>query len=389
MAYIQNYRDEEDDQQPVQARTTSGVVDGTTTQAAASDSPNPTDASAPGSGAGFTNLGAYLANGLNKGVGAQLASEATKGLSSQVQNYETDAQKAAKTDFSPGGRATDAQRLKSGVQQDATGNLKEAQSFLKADYAGPTASGVISNAGLQGRADQLKTDLTGFQSNRDAQATALQDAYGKNGLGYTQGFANLDQFLMQGDQSGRDALAATAAKSGDVQSALDRASSQLSTKEAAARAQLKAGKDALSAAALKQYGADKAAADRSVNMFNDMWYNPSNVGAAKASYGDVVGGKFRTDLDALAALSGQDQINWTPSYQAGAAPTPPTTAPLPANPGSAPESYEEHVTNSAAGGVGGDQTIQGQVVQGVAEGAGDASDYLKKKSKGLNPGGWH
>lgn len=275
-------------------RPTSGVVESAAPSGAA-----PTAApAAPTPGTGFVNLQQYL--DVNKGAGGTLASAATKGLTQQVADYGSEAAKVAQTGASKiqdaAGTKT-AEQLRIGLGQDASANKDAAQAFLGAGYAGPAAGDFTTD--LAAKKDAL-TDSLGKVDSAENLQTALADTYGKAG-NYSKGFGLLDQFLVQGDQSGRDTLASVKNKAADVTKKYDTTAQQLTSAEDAARKQLAANQAAVKSTArfvkddtLKK--ADSAIAAMNKNL------DTSREGASAAGYRDVIDENKRADLEALDAI---------------------------------------------------------------------------------------
>jgi hypothetical protein len=305
MAYLADQDDENDLQKQQNGQSTSGVV-GTATPgatasgggAAPSGAANPT---APTS-TGFVNLQSYL--DANQGTGAGLAGAATKPLTDQVGTYGQTAANTvsgAKSGFDAAAGDSQAATAKSGLASDATGGYDAASHFVNSNYGGPKASDYTGALATQ--QGTLDGQLSGVDKQSNQQ-DLLNSAYGANGQQYTNGFGQLDSFLIGGSQDGRAAINGVKGQTANVDSAYNNAANSLNGMQT----------DSQNRLAANQAGVRSAAGADATNIVNgaqplvgqkNTTLNKSNVGTAQASLGDVLTDKNRTDLQALSQLSGQ------------------------------------------------------------------------------------
>jgi hypothetical protein len=320
MAYQSNWKD--DQLAPgaaVPNQNTSGVVDGSTSVDPNAGGAAPTTQGTPGTG--FVNLNSYL--DANKGEGGRLATASTAGLTKQADDFSGEAKNTvtnAQPGFAAAAGGDKVGGIKAGLQADPTKGYGAAADFLGAGYTGPTAD--TAGAGLQADARTVSGNLAGVDAPGAAQV-ALQDAYGKTG-NYTQGFGDLDSFLQQGDQSGRDVVAGVKGRAGEVNAEAGGAADQLKTAEATARQGLKDNQNGVvQAAGGVQTGILNRGAQSVID--KNKGIDRSYLGNANASLGDVLTDKDHSDLAALARLQGNDPNDprWSAkTFNAGTAQAP-------------------------------------------------------------------
>jgi len=302
---------------------TSGVIDGNTSSGAAPVTPA---AAAAVPGSGFINLDNYLKQ--NVGEGGRMVGATTAGISNEADGFGAGANKIV-NDSSAGFTAADGKRAADSVVANIKkGNIKEAArgggAFLGAGYGGPLAADITAGvesdgAALGGRLAEL--------NDAGTQKAALEATY-KGDTAYGAGFSMLDQFLMQGDESGRKKTAEVQAKGAGVTSAVTAATTDAQAKEAAARAALDANKQRALGAATDKQAAMLAAGDRKIITRNKS-IDTTREGTAQASYGDVFGAMEQENLAALASMTGTGaNPDWSKkSFQAGTVKAPPPPPP--------------------------------------------------------------
>jgi len=293
---------------------TSGVVGGSTS----SQIMQPT-AKAPAN-SGFTNLDRYL--DLNKGVGAGLASTANKGITDDVDKFGTDTTSTVSdlnTKFAESTKAaeTAATGIKDGLTKDASENLAGAKSFVGSGYTGPTVGSTVATLGA------TKNDLNGRLEKVDDYGT-VQSNLSKQ-YNYSDGFRDLDAFLMQGDKSGRDELAKIKGKTSDVNNVYNTAKKGLEGAEASGRTGYeglqKGVKD--STAGIREK--IKTGANARIGGYGSE--AQGNVGFQGAGLGDVLSQAELDDIAALNDIGGLSAEEYAKSYKAGAPPPPPPPPP--------------------------------------------------------------
>jgi len=257
-------------------------------------------------GSGFTNLDKYL--GTNEGQGSKLAGDATADLSKQANGFDASAKAAtdkAATDYSGISKtATDTSAsLQSGLASDASGTKAAAAKFLGAGYQAPT-TGDYTNQ-LKVNADKLNQNL-GQVDKAEYQGGLLKNAYQNNGLGYSNGFNQLDSFLMGADKSGRDVINGVKAKSAGVTANLDTANKAIGASDQAARTAYGGAQQQVRDTAASQYGKIDQDLNSQLAAKNSGLVREGRTGVKDASLGDVGSNKNRLDLQALAQLSGQN-----------------------------------------------------------------------------------
>ena len=305
MAYIADPNDEDALQKQQGGQSTSGVV-GTSTpgQTSASGTGGTAPAGNPTAptSTGFVNLQSYL--NANQGTGAGLANTATKPLTDQVGAYGQTAANTvsgAKSGFDAAGGDAQAASAKSGLANDATAGYDAASHFVNSGYSGPKASDYTGTLATQ--QGNLDGQLNGVDKQANQQ-DLLSSAYGGNGKQYTNGFGQLDSFLIGGSQDGRNVINGVKGQTANVDGAYNSAANSLNGMQTTAQNQL----------AANQSGVRSAAGTDATNIVNGAQpmlgqkngtLNSSNVGTAQASLGDVLTDKNKTDLQALSQLSGQ------------------------------------------------------------------------------------
>jgi hypothetical protein len=329
MAYIANLQDDEDKKAAAQgaaAPSTSGVIDSTVAAGGPTGAAQPQQAAqpAPGmAGSGFHNLDQYLS--ANKGAGARMANDATAGLRNDVNSFGSSAAdlvKQSQSRFNSAAGAANAARLQNGLKQNPAAAAHDANAFLNAGYRGPSAAGLTS--GLQADKASL-TDRLGKVADPSNQTAALAGTYGAK-QPYTAGFGTLDQFLVQGQKGGRDALANVAGKTANVNRAYDTAANQLGSYESKARAGLDASKAAIRGTAADVLNAKANWGANTMNTMNAALDPEHFDGTVRATLGDAIGRKERLTMDALSELAGTGHGAWNrvAGYNKGVArePTP-------------------------------------------------------------------
>jgi hypothetical protein len=322
VAYQKDWRDEEEQTgaaaNPAK-QNTSGVIDGQTQANADTTSGAPAPApSNQGTGSGFVNLQAYMDN--NKGEGGRMVNDATKGLVGDVGAFKDTAastvadQTKAMQAATGGGSKLSA--LKNGLTTDPTANIGAARDFVNSTaYTGPTAG--EASAGLAAQQKDLASKLGAVSG--DSVVDSLKSTTGSP---YTSGFGYLDKFLT-GDTSGKQAIDAVHGKAADVNTAADAAKAQLGTSEAAARNQLATNKAWIVNQAKATEAKIRDAAQKRADAMNS-GMNLTNLDASKASLGDGISDKDKSDLEALNQLTRSGPLNFGKTFNAGhAAPPPP------------------------------------------------------------------
>jgi len=338
MAYTKPFDEEEENTEEGQGSVnTSGVVD-SFTSAGQTQGDADANVTAKAPGTGFVNLQTYL--DANKSEGGRMVGQTTKGLSKQADGYGKVAQGVvadASKDFSGATGKGAANALIDDINQDASKATNRASDFLKQDYSGPSATSYTAGLGDKRKAinDQLNVVDT-----EAAQSAALNKTYAAKDPNYTQGFGLLDQFLIQGTDSGRNALAKVKGKTANVNSAYDEAAGSLSAAEKSARDALAANKGRVTGAATDKYTNILKSGDDKVREMNapTFGFGVDVDGYRDASLGDVLTAKDVADLEALASLSGNktDASWYAKTYNAGTArpvaPPPPETYTAPGAP---------------------------------------------------------
>lgn len=317
MAYIADQDDDQIKQQQDQGLNTSGVVGANAATGPTASGSSAVDTKAPTS-TGFINLDKYL--DANQGTGAKMATDATKGLTNQVTDYSQTAAKTvsgAKGAFDAASRTGEANKIKSGLASDANGTYGQASKYLQSGYSGPQTSDYTGTLGAS--KDTLNGQLNGVDKQSNQQ-DLLRNAYGSNGT-YSNGFGQLDSFLMGGQQEGRDVLGNVKAQTGTVNNAYNGAATSLNGMQTAAQNNLASNKAGIRTAAKTDMGNIVGAGNTAVTAKNAT-LNPNNVGTANASLGDVLTDKNHVDLQALSQLSGgQYDPNWNnKTFNGGTAP---------------------------------------------------------------------
>ncbi len=305
MAYQQKIlSDDEKAAQELEGRSrpnTSGVLDGYTGMSAPQGSVTPSTAKTPGSG--FVNLDQYLKQ--NENEGGRMVGDTTKGLVGEVDAFGGKAGKVVSgsaNDFTSAGGGKTATSVIKGLGKDASGTLDTASDFMLADYGGPSADDLA--AGVRDDGKKLNEQLA-LVGDQDSQTAALNETYGtgKNGL-YSTGFGMLDQFLVNGTDSGRNKTKEVVGKTAGVTKNVDSTAASLADAEKKARDELAANKKKVVGAAKTNLDNFVAGGAKKVGNLNAELDNLDNDGEVKADFGDVFSEDDYADLDALAQLSG-------------------------------------------------------------------------------------
>lgn len=403
MAYQKDWRDEED---PTSAtalgaakQNTSGVIDGQTSpDSTATSGSGPAKAPAQeGTGSGFVNLQAYM--DANKGEGGRMVNSGTADLTGSADKYKDTAAQTVADQTKAMQAATGSDKLpglKQGLATDASANGGAARDFVNSTaYSGPTAD--QASAGLAAQQKDLAGKLGSVSGD-----SVIQGLKDKTGTPYSSGFGYLDKFLM-GDKSGQDALNAVHSKVGDVNDAYNDASLKLSRAETAARGQLDANKQAVRDAAAADMGKITAAGQARAADLNKGLDLTNYTGAVQHSLAGGLSDKDRSDLEALAAITGGAKGDWYHdtynqgtakpiSVDQGTAPPPPPKASAPtiaqkaaAEAPKAPATLakaNQHATSGLNG-------LQSKVVNAVNAAQTHAADVigdptLQKATQGVN-----
>jgi hypothetical protein len=316
MAYIADQDDDQIKKQQDQGLNTSGVVGANASAGPTASGGAAVDTKAPTS-TGFVNLQQYV--DANQGTGAKMATDATKDLSNQVTSYgqnATDTVNGAKSGFASASRDDEAKKITGGLAKDANGTYGQASKYLSSGYSGPQASDYTGTLGAS--KDTLNGQLNGVDKQSNQQ-DLLRNAYGSNGQ-YSNGFGQLDSFLIGGQQEGRDVINGVKAKTGDVNTAYNGAATSLNGMQTAAQNKLASNQAGIKTAAKTDLGNIVSAGNQTLAQKNAS-LNPNNVGTANASLGDVLTDKNHVDLQALSQLSGgQYDPNWNAkTFNAGTA----------------------------------------------------------------------
>jgi hypothetical protein len=261
-----------------------------------------------GTGSGFVNLQAYMDN--NKGEGGRMVNDATSGLVGDANSFKDTASSTVADQTKAMQDATGGDKLpglQKGLQTDASGNASAAKDFLGAGYAGPTAD--TAYAGLGAQQKDLSTKLGAVDG--DTTVAALKDKSGA--APYTSGFGYLDKFLT-GDATGKAAMDAVHARAGDVNAEGDAAKASLGTSEDAARKQLAANQQAVRTSAKTDLDTQAKSIAAKIAAKNAGLVS-TNIGASKATAGDVLNSKNKLDLQALSDIS---QAKYDPNWNAAA-----------------------------------------------------------------------
>lgn len=306
MAYLSNPL-EDDKKQQAQAGTpsTSGVIDSSTGGVGApggAPAANGADQRTPGTG--FVNLQSYL--NANQGEGARMANDINKPLASEADAYKGNAQSAVADQTKALQSQTGADKvgtLKSGVLSNPTATLQSARDFLGSGNV-DTSGATNAKAGLQASQKSLDDRLSKV-TDPGTQITNLNQAYGKSGSPYTQGFSTLDQFLVNGSEDGRGALKAIQDKATGVDAAYNDASGQLDSAATTAQQQLDANRGIVKSAAQQARDARLTAARGRMLDMNAKLDPNGRDGVVNGSLGDALQGSDLSDLEALSALTGQ------------------------------------------------------------------------------------
>lgn len=252
MAYLPTDEEELQKQQTSAAQTSgqASVLGG--------KSASPAQAGATATGSGYVNLNKYLA--ANDQQGAGLAGVVTDGAGKSVEAAKTNAISwgdTAKANVNKGVVSVD-QGLINQIRNDPTQVGQTYSAYQSKQYAGPQ----------DGTADTGYTDILGQFSrageqvskvgDRNTQKSILQDSAKTNpnslglqqGQRYTNGFGNLDSFILNGDKAGQQTLGAFQAKNAGFQSALDDQVGSINQSIAQAKAQSDANKNQVRQAVL-------------------------------------------------------------------------------------------------------------------------------------------
>ena len=223
MAYLQNPLDDEEQQQlqnGQQTSTQSGVLAGNSASQQFGGTPT---------SSGYVNLDKYVTS--NDQQGAGLANVVTSGANSAVEGAKTNAVTwgdAAKSRVDAG-TVKDSSNIAGRVKANPTSvNSNEYTALQSASYGGPQSAQADTGYG-----DVLNTFKNTRQkvdslSDRSTQKSILDDTARQNpnqlglqqGQRYTNGFSNLDSFILNGDKAGQDSLKGFQDKAKGFESAL-------------------------------------------------------------------------------------------------------------------------------------------------------------------------
>lgn len=316
MAYIADQDDDQIKKQQDQGLNTSGVVGANASAGPTASGGAAVDTKAPTS-TGFVNLQQYI--DANQGTGAKMASDATKDLSNQVTNYGQTAASTvsgAKGGFDAASKDDEAKQITGGLAKDANGTYGQASKYLSSGYSGPQASDYTGTLGAS--KDTLNGQLNGVDKQSNQQ-DLLRNAYGSNGQ-YSNGFGQLDSFLIGGQQEGRDVINGVKGQTSTVNNAYNGAANSLNGMQTDAQNRLASNQAGIKTAAKTDLGNIVGAGNQALAQKNAS-LDPNNVGTAKGSLGDVLTDKNHVDLQALSQLSGgQYDQNWNnKTFNAGTA----------------------------------------------------------------------
>ena len=310
MAISEEWRRKRKDEGDANGLNTSGSMD-TTTGGALPTNQDSTPTS------GFVNLQQYLDT--NKGAGAGIAGAYTGDLNKKVDAFKTSTDKTTKDtvgtiDAAGSGYESKGSGIIGDINNNMTGDLSGASNFMGQGYGGPDTSDTV--AGLASNQTDINNQL-GKVDDAATQQTGLMSTFGKDSGGnYSSGFGGLDRFIMGGDQSGRDVIARTKGRVGEVVNAYTGAKTAIGNAETAAKGKLTTAQANLKKAAGLRKGGIEAnnfttrIADRN-KTYGD------NENTQGASIGDVMTGDEKSYLDALADISGGPRSTYGSTFAAG------------------------------------------------------------------------
>lgn len=273
-----------------------------------------------GSPSGYVPLQQYLQANVGAGAGAAnvLGSQAQKTAQAGQQEIsgikrtgETAAQKAQREIEAKG------QELTSAVASQPVGNVEAAKQFLSESYSGPEATPYATQLSAAQKAAQEKLGLLKTEEGRQS---ALQSAVKQP---YSKGYGSLDRYLLATDPAAKAALESqqkTAETSlGETGKA---AESAIKSQVDIAKEKLKQQQEALKQTAKGKKEQELQKAENKLERLDTTKYKFED--AAAPSYGDVLSEQQAADIEALAAITGENigQDLRAKTYKEGRAPTP-------------------------------------------------------------------
>jgi hypothetical protein len=264
---------------------------------------------------GYVNLQQYL--DANKTAGSEIADAIGADIATDaktLQDQATKTQTSAENAYSGAAKDAETKALQDKFKTDASGAYQNASTFLKSGYSGPDAGNYTATLSEAQKALQNKTSLLGTQ---EGQLAALNQKFGKSGQ-YSSGFGLLDQFLLQGDQSGRDKLKEIQTKASDAGKSANDATTKILDAQTKAQGRYQENQKTLRKSAKSELENQIGKASHQRGLMNDK-LDMNRIGAKKASMGDVLNQKQIADIQALSNIANEkfDPSSYQKTYNPG------------------------------------------------------------------------
>lgn len=273
-----------------------------------------------GSPSGYMPLQQYLQANVGAGAGTAniLGSQIQKTAQAGQQEIggiqrtgETAAQKAQREIEAKG------QQISGAIAAQPTANIETAKQFLTESYSGPEATPYAAQVSAAQKAAQEKLGLLKTEEGRQA---ALESGVKQP---YAKGYGSLDRYLLATDPAAKAAFEAqqkTAETSlGETGKA---AESAIKSQIDVAKEKLKQQQEGVKQIAKSKKEAELGKAEEKLGRIDTTKYGFEE--AAAPSYGDVLSEQQAADIEALAAITGENigQDLRAKTYKEGRAPTP-------------------------------------------------------------------